>query len=200
MHCVVRRGVVGVVVAASLAVGACAQKEEPLGPTATVPQATTTTDPYAIPSVIDEAYVNRVLAGLDHALGEVTRIVVSERAVSDATVNRLRRLYIGEYFNLIVASYEADMQNGFSTYSDNPGDRQTIVTDLLSATSSCVFAEVARDYSAASSRPSAPTTEWVAIRHSTDINIVDNPVRWTFLYDGYDMNHSQPSNPCVATS
>ena len=33
------------------------------GPTATVP--TTPPDPYAVPAVIDEAYVNRVLAALD---------------------------------------------------------------------------------------------------------------------------------------
>ena len=32
---------------------------------ATVPAPTTTTNPYAVPAVIDAAYVNRVLAGLD---------------------------------------------------------------------------------------------------------------------------------------
>ena len=36
---------------------------------ATVPAPTTTTNPYAVPAVIDAAYVNRVLAGLDAADG-----------------------------------------------------------------------------------------------------------------------------------
>ena len=38
------------------------------GPTATRP--TVPPDPYAVPAVIDEAYVNRVLAALDQANGE----------------------------------------------------------------------------------------------------------------------------------
>ena len=80
MPCRVRRpGGVGVLLLVGLVVlGACGGgDDDALGPTATLPQATTTTDPYAVPAVIDEAYVNRVLAGLDQAVGEVTRLVVS---------------------------------------------------------------------------------------------------------------------------
>jgi hypothetical protein len=85
----------GVVLTVLLA-GACTDKGEPLGPTATLAQPTTTADPFAIPPVIDEAYVNRVLAGLDHALGEATRIVVRENAISQDVVSRLEELYIDE--------------------------------------------------------------------------------------------------------
>ena len=47
---------VGVLVAAPATGVACGGKDEPLVPTATVPQGTsTTTNPYAVPPVIDEA-------------------------------------------------------------------------------------------------------------------------------------------------
>ena len=72
---------------AAVVLAACGGKDEPLVPTATVPQATTTTDPYAIPTVIDEAYVNRVLAGLDHAVGDVTRTAILSAAVTQ-DINR----------------------------------------------------------------------------------------------------------------
>jgi hypothetical protein len=51
---------------------ACSQSGDERGPTATVPSAPITTqpaDPYAVPDVIDAAYVNRVLAGLDAVMG-----------------------------------------------------------------------------------------------------------------------------------
>ena len=65
------------VLAAGVLVGACGGggNDEPLGPTATVPQGTTTTNPYAVPPVIDEPYVNRVLAGLDQGVGDIVRLV-----------------------------------------------------------------------------------------------------------------------------
>ena len=67
-----RLAVVGLVVAALLAT-ACGDKDEPLGPIGSVPQATTTTNPYAVPEVIDEAYVNRVcLAGSLDQCGQVS--------------------------------------------------------------------------------------------------------------------------------
>jgi len=191
--------VVGIVVA-TLFVGACNGSEEPLGPAATLPQPTTTTDPYAVPAVIDEAYVNRVLAGLDHAVGDVTRSVVSERAVSADSVDRLKALYTGEFLRLSVASYEADMRNGFSGYRESPGDKTTVVTRLIAVSPKCIFAEVARNYSEVSKSPQSTSTEWVAIEPSDVQSEPDsNPTGWVFVYDGFDPGRTEPTNPCVGT-
>src|SRR5205085_10070389 len=94
-----RRSLVAALVAMATApiLTACAGKSEPLVPTATVPVATTTTNPYAVPEVIDEAYVNRVLAGLDAAVGDMLRLVVSARTIPPEALERLRALYIGDH-------------------------------------------------------------------------------------------------------
>ena len=106
-----RLAVVGVVVAALLT--SCAGKEEPLGPAATVPRGTTTTNPYAIPPVIDEAYVNRVLAGLDQAVGDVTRLIVATRTVPPEAIDRLKVIYLDAgLLQLVVDTYQHDLLGG----------------------------------------------------------------------------------------
>ncbi|MEA2685926.1 MAG: hypothetical protein QOE93_1121, partial [Actinomycetota bacterium] len=128
-----RRTVVAGVVAVLL-LAACGGDNEPEGPAGTVPQGIpTTTDPYAVPAVIDEAYVNRVLAGLDHALGEVTRFVIRERAIQPEAIDRLRALYVGDFLELTIASYDRDIQNDFDGYRDEPGDRMTSLTRIMTA-------------------------------------------------------------------
>jgi hypothetical protein len=195
-----RLAVVGLLVAALLA-GACGNKDKPLGPTATVPQATTTTDPYAVPAVIDEAYVNRVLAGLDHSVGEVARIALGERAITKEVADRLKALYVGEFLDLSVASLQADIRNGFATYRDDPGDQRTIVTELLHVTPSCVFTKATRDYSAVSNRQqTSPTIVWIAIQPSEAVNVqaspTFNPTRWLFIFDGHSTDEMEPADPC----
>ncbi len=85
-----RLALVGMVVALLLLSAACGGKDEPLGPIGSVPQATTTTNPYAVPEVIDEAYVNRVLAGLDQAYGDLTRLIVSTENIVPEAIDRLK--------------------------------------------------------------------------------------------------------------
>ena len=67
-------------VAVVLLATSCAESEEGASASradiANAEQTTTTTNPYAVPPVIDAAYVNRVLAGLDAAVGDVVRMVV----------------------------------------------------------------------------------------------------------------------------
>jgi len=196
-----RLAVVGVAVTV-LVGGACRDTSEPLVPTATLPQATTTTNPYAVPAAIDEAYVNRVLARLDQSFGEVTRIVLRERAVSQEAVDRLSALYRGEFLELRVASFESDLQKNFSTYRENPGDRKTVASRLINVSPSCIFVEVARDYSAVASSPAAAgSTEWVAITHTAEAGSLDhNPTRWIYIYDGFMKSRTEPMDPCAGPS
>ena len=114
-----RLAVVGVVVAALLT--SCGGKEEPLGPTATVPQGTTTTNPYAIPPVIDEAYVNRVLAGLDQVIGDAVRLVVKNRVVDEEVYYRLSSVYLGDTLQLNLDGIQEDLLGGMRGYPKLPG-------------------------------------------------------------------------------
>jgi hypothetical protein len=196
----VRRLVVVGVLVAALAVGACADNNEPVGPTATLAQPTTTTDPYAVPPVIDEAYVNRVLAGLDKAVGDVVRLVVSSRTISPAAIERLEAFYIGDALQLQVDLFQNDMFDRFAGYRESPGDQVTTVTKLIDASDSCIFAEVHKDLSAVSLNPNPRfAKQWVALVPAApghDRSGV-NKTRWVFLYDGFRQDFTAPASPCA---
>ena len=74
----------------------CGAGKDPVAdvPTATVP--TVPPDPYAVPAVIDEAYVNRVLAALDQAVGDVVRMVIRTKVLSPEAIERLQAIYVGD--------------------------------------------------------------------------------------------------------
>lgn len=194
-----RYAVVGVLVAGLLAV-ACGEKKDPLGPTATVPQATTTADPYAVPPVIDEAYVNRVLAGLDQVLGDAVRLVVKNRQLDEQVFYKLKAVSAGDAFQLKLDSLQGDLMAGLATYSESPGNKRTTVTRLISVTPECVFAEVSKDFSAVnrSGQPSL-STQWVALvplDRTRDLGGY-NATGWMFIYDGFLQDRSQPPDPCA---
>ncbi len=182
----------------------CSSGGDAAAPTATLgtaPPAPTTTDPYAVPPVIDEAYVNRVLEGLDAAVGEVVRMVVRERRIPYEAAERLQAIYIDrDAWQLTIDLLQQDSFDNFSSYKDNPGDLDTTVTKLLVATKECVFAEVSRDYSQVGIRPDPPVSrEWVALRPVTPEADPKgyNFTRWGFIYDGFTADRSSPQDPCA---
>jgi hypothetical protein len=192
--------VVGMAVA-TLVMGACGGEKEPLGPTATVPQATTTTNPYAIPPVIDEAYVNRVLAALDHSVGETVRHTVRAKVMDEEVFYRLKAAYIGDAFQLQLEVLQDALLTDFQGYREVPGDRTTVVSRLVTVDKSCVFAEVTRDYSAYAVGQSQPSLQWVALMplEASRNQFAYNPTPWVVSYDGFREDRSQPPNPCNAS-
>ena len=171
------------------------------GPTATVP--TVPPDPYAVPAVIDEAYVNRVLAGLDQASGDVTRLVVGARTIPPEAIERLRSIYVGDFLQVRLDSFQGDLLADFKGYKDNPGNRRTTVARIIVATPACIFAQVNRDISDVSLNPDPRlSTQWVGlvlIDPSTD-PLDYNPTPWGFKVDGLQRDYSQPANPCEPAS
>ncbi|MFN2503204.1 MAG: hypothetical protein ABR540_03040 [Acidimicrobiales bacterium] len=167
----------------ALAATACDRNEEdaPLG--ATVPTAgptTTTTDPYAVPDLIDVGYVNRVLAGLDAVDGDVFRLYLRERRISPEISARIKALYsTEEKYDRSVRELEAERE---AAYSQEPGNRITTVTRLITATPTCIYAQVARDY-----RPVGGTVSnlvaWVGLRPATPVNDPAhyNPTPWIYV-------------------
>lgn len=186
--------------ALALAATACGGGEgSEAGPTATVPPApasTTTTNPYAVPEVIDAAYVNRVLQGLDAAMGDIVRLVIATRDIPPEAVDRVKAVFLDrEGQNLELAGLSHDLREGFGAYRENPGDRRSTVTEVLAATPSCVFVRVDRDYSEVGIHQSSkPSREWIVLKpldpaqdpHSY------NPTPWAFAAIGVE----PPPNPC----
>lgn len=191
-----------------LALAACSSAEPAAQelPSATVPTApatTTTTDPYAVPAVIDAAYVNRVLAGLDAVVGDVVRMVVRTRTIPREAYDRLRAIYATDArLQLKIDSLQQDLRAGLAGYRlPEPGNKLSTVTEVLSQRQGCIFMQVSRDYSASSLNPSPQlTTQWIALRlleHSRDPNGY-NATGWSYLYEGFDRGFLPPSpDPCL---
>lgn len=186
------------------ALTACSSGDEPAAPTATVgtaPPVTPTTDPYAVPPVIDEAYVNRVLEGLDAAVGGVVRMVVREGGIPREAAERLQAIHIdNDSWQLEIDLLQRDSFENFSSYKPNPGNLRTRVAKLITATKECVFAEVLRDYTDVGIRPEPPVSqEWVALRPVTSERDPKgyNPTHWGFIYDGFTRDRSRPEDPCA---
>lgn len=166
----------------------------------TLPAPTTTTNPYSpVPLVIDAEYVNRVLAGLDQATGDVTRIVVSARNIPQEVIDRLRTVYDSPLFLQIrLDGYSTELRDGLSVYRPNPGNRKTTVTELITIRRTCIFARVHRDSSAVSERADPRlATQWVAlVPKAIDDPVPYNPTPWAYRYDGFERGLLQPEDPC----
>lgn len=167
---------------------------------ATEPPTTTTTNPYAVPAVIDAAYVNRVLAALDAAMGDVVRLVVGTRTISREAYDRLRAIYgTDQWLQLSLDNFQADVRNGFNGYRPSPGNKTSTIRRIVAANHQCIFAEVERDFSAVSPIPNPVNPQWVGLK-PLDPN--RDPARynttgWAFIYDGFPPSRSQPPNPCA---
>ena len=167
----------------------------------TEPAPTTTTNPYAVPAVIDEAYVNRVLAGLDATLGDVTRLVMRTKTIPPEAYQRLRAIYgTDDLLQLIIDSIQSDLRRGMSGYRSDPGNRVSSATQIVSGTSRCVFAQIQRDYVAVSTNPITINPQWVALKPEDSSRDPGghNPTSWAFVYDGFPQDRSAPTNPCAA--
>jgi hypothetical protein len=179
------------VLAAGLLLGACAgEPAQPQIPSATVPTEpprTTTTNPYAVPAVIDAAYVNRVLAWFDQTEGDITRSVMASRTLAPDDVARLRAIHASDgAFQVALDSHQFSIRNGFSGALPNPGNKRTVVVEMLSAKSSCVYVKVDRDYSAVASNPNPALTgpQWVALRRLEPPGSPFNATGWGYILNG----------------
>ena len=193
-------GLVGVALA-MLVLAACGGDNEPPVPAATLPRVTTTTNPYAVPFVIDEAYVNRVLAGLNGLIGDAVRLVVRTKLIDEEVFYRFQAAYVGDFLQLQLDHLQRDLFANFPGAREVPGDKKTTVVRLITIEPSCIFAEVSKDFSAVVDRPdSTPSTQWVALvplEHGKDPANY-NPTPWMFIYDGFQEDRSQPPDPCAS--
>ena len=167
---------------------------------ATVPAPTTTTIPYAVPAVIDAAYVNRVLAGLDAVTGDAVRLVLQTRTIPRDVYDRLKAIYSDDkWLQIDIDGLQSDMRAGFSTYRPVPGNQVTTVTQLITVRAQCIFARVNRDYSAVGNN-STSDTQWVALKPSDPACDVRgyNHTQWSLAYNGYTSNRTQPPDPCAS--
>ncbi|MDP9404168.1 MAG: hypothetical protein M3P85_12775 [Actinomycetota bacterium] len=155
MHARIAPLVLGAVAVLTLAGGACSSSKgsdraDPVVPVPTAPAETTTTaapDPFAIPEVIDEAYVNRVLAALDQVDGEALRRVVATEGIDADVLPMLRAIYNDPQFALELESLRSVLARGLDNFKTPPGNRKTTVARLISASPNCILLEAETEFS-----------------------------------------------------
>lgn len=198
-----RLAALGAAVAVLLA-GCSGEGEGNASPTlpssASTTSTTTAPDVSVIPEVIDEAYLDAVLAALDEVEGEAARIIVATKRLPPDAVDRLNAIYSDEEFQFQietwVSAFAKDPQ--LSSIKPVPANRRTTVRRIITASPDCVWMEVERDDSESSAVPVTPRTEYVALRpldRSNDPRKF-NPTAWMIGVEGFNEDGSEPGNQC----
>ncbi|MDQ4069029.1 MAG: hypothetical protein M3203_06105 [Actinomycetota bacterium] len=196
----IRGALLAVLLGGSMACsGATADKAGPTATVGTEPPATTTTNPYAVPAVIDAAYVNRVLAGLDAIRGDVARLVLQTQTIPREAYDRLKAMYADpDFLQNSIDSYQLEIRQGLRGYRKDPGNILTQVRELITARPNCIFARVERDRSAVAANPPPNTFVWVGLRPLDPLRdpMGYNTTGWAYVYDGFPPDRSRPEDPC----
>lgn len=200
-----------VTVVAFVASGACkgagGDTPDPTVPTAPSTTATTTTavpDIATIPAVIDEAYLNRVLAALDEVRASGVRIIQEAKGFPPQAAELLNSIYSDDWFNKGVVSAWLDQlakDPDLKGLKRPVGVRHTKVTRMIAISPSCVWLAVNRDYSETDVAPPPPKTEYVALK-PLDTKVDPhhhNPTAWMIITDGYRTDGTEPDNPCPSS-
>ena len=191
-------------VAALLLLVACSPKSArsatPDPTIATEPARTTTTGPYDRPPVIDAAYVNRVLAGLDAVYGDVTRMVVSTKRFPPDALARLRAIYDDQKaLQLKADGIQEVLAAGLPALWPVPENQVTTVVNLITVKPACVFASAVRDFRPVGPNAASADPMWVALvplSAERDPNHY-NSTLWAFRYEGFPLSRTQPADPCA---
>jgi hypothetical protein len=170
---------------------------------ATVPAPTTTANHYAVPAVIDAAYINKVLALLDTAVGDVVRLVVRSKTIPPEAFDRLKALYsTADTMQIVLDGFQLDIRRGFTGYAGIPGNKRSSVTHVISARPSCIFVRVERDYTEVSPNAlSTPDIQWIGLKpldSSRDPKRY-NPTSWAFFYEGFPRDRTEPVDQCASS-
>lgn len=141
------------------------QPAEPTTPAATIaaPSATPTTTPapepslpspspapedYAVPAVIDEPYVQRVLQALYSLESEAVRQMVAAGEVTEEAAALLRAANRPVRIDPLLERYRGLAAQGFPGVLEEPGNQVVTVTTVISASAECLFSSGTRDFTA----------------------------------------------------
>jgi hypothetical protein len=190
------------VVPVPLLAAACSNSTAAAGPGATLPQAptpTTSADPYAIPSPITAAYVQRVLNALEAINAQMVAIVVQQRELTPQAARLLRSVSTADEFATQTQILLNQLDQGLPGYVNPPGAVHDNVEKVLFGSGSCIFLVASRDYSGLLS-PVPPTHPFYFILRRTtpqDDPTHINPTSWVEAFLGHNSDNSQPEDACV---
>jgi hypothetical protein len=212
--------VAGVVVAVVLVAGACGGDDDggdaspeggsqpavtttaPAPSTTPAPETTTTTaDPLAVPAVIDAAYLDRVLAEIEHVVGDAGRMIQAAGAVTPEAEALLATVYSPEFLEIQIQGWEQVLADPaeVAALRQPIGDRVTTIAELFTATPECVFARVEQDFSPITSDPPDQGERYLLLFpvDATQDPSGTNPTSWRIQDRGVAPAGVEPGDPCV---
>jgi len=192
------RAAVGPICAGLAVLAACSPGTKP-GGTATLQTAppstaaTTTTDPWAVPSTITPAYLDRVLAELNHIDGEAFRDARAHNAVTPTFISLEQSIRAGSHElalrEQLIAKEVAIKWSGIRL---NPGDRVETVESTVESPPPCVLASVAVDFASVTTGPPQTYPAWyIALVPAVPSEL--NPTHWALADDGFEAQGGAPS-------
>lgn len=169
-------------------------------PTATaIPSPTAlAVDPAVIPDeeAITVEYVQAVIDALDEQLGEVARVAVTEGVESEAVAAGLSRVYSG--------AAHASARTGWRDYlgplfGEEPEGPDTTVTELVTATRTCVSVRADRSLDAYGPEVEFSGSGWfLAFEPSGEDPGPANPTAWRITFEGIPSDDSvEVADPCA---
>jgi len=149
---------------------------------------------YAVPSRIDPAYVERILAVLSEIEAAAAREAVSERRLTPEFFRLASSIYSGwAYSSEVGPLWEEIAAGGYQGLAAEPGPATNTVEAIV-ALEPCLQAAVTRDYSAFAAEPVPPRRVLVALVPKTDAYPDDvNPTPFVINYE----QASGRRDPCL---
>lgn len=169
------------------------------GGTATVPPTPTTADPWAVPAVIDTAYLQRVMDRLDRSLGDAFREMVTAKAVDPKVDQILSALYAGDELTRTEQAFRTAATH-LDKYRTVPGNPSTTIQTLLSNNHRCIYFKASRSLAAAfvNTPPARDSIAYVAIQSvPTASTGTTNPTHWVLILDALSPTGTIPGDPCL---
>jgi hypothetical protein len=150
------------------------------------PSATAAINPEVIPPVITVAYVNAVLAVLNHIYGNATRSLRSDHAVTPQVKADLRSIFNDPLYTEQVQTASESLRGPINNVRSNSGDGVTVVKTLISRNSSCIFVETTTTLAAVLVHVTpSPASEYYELAPKQPGDDPDglNPTPWAFAFN-----------------
>lgn len=190
---------VSVVLVLLMVLAAC-RKPAPADPETTVPTApattTTTAVSFAVPPTIDAAYIQKVMAALDHVEGDAVRRVLGEGRLDERFVKSLAAIYGPQAGDLAQQNWLKVAGGHFELLTSPPGDPATTVQRIVAAEPTCVVFAARRDFSAMFKKPDPPGPQrYIGLVPLPPERNPDgeNPTPWIMSFDGNFTDGAQPT-------
>jgi hypothetical protein len=197
-----RRRTLALAVVVALLLPACSSGHSSAAPPSTTTTTATTAaapNPDVIPAVITPAYVNAVFRVLNHVNGNAVRTSLHSKAMSPEVVADLRAIYGGPLYPIEVQVFQQGMTQDLSNLRNPPGDRETRVLHVISASKTCIFVQAVSNLAAVEVHPTASVAAefWrLQSKASTELANQLNPTPWILTYNQDFSSPESVANQC----